>query len=78
MVRGQLAGAAQAVLRGDAFSQCTACSPAVVAALRSGGWPFLLKALRVRASRILPLPSGLRCPCSGCSVHDASRPLVGI
>lgn len=56
MVRGQLAGAAQAVLRGDAFSQCTACSPAVVAALRFGGWPFLLKALRVRASPSLPLP----------------------
>lgn len=56
MVRGQLAGATQAVLRGDAFSQCTACSPAVVTALRCGGWPFLLKALRARASPTLPLP----------------------
>jgi hypothetical protein len=39
----------QMALTGAAFSQCTACSPAVVGALRDGGWPWLLSALRVRA-----------------------------
>ena len=48
MVRGALAGCSQLALRGAAFSRCTACSPAVVGALRSGGWSFLLQALRVR------------------------------
>lgn len=38
----------QMALTGAAFSQCTACSPAVVGALRGGGWPWLLSALRVR------------------------------
>lgn len=38
----------QMALTGAAFSQCTACSPAVVGALRAGGWPWLLSALRVR------------------------------
>jgi hypothetical protein len=41
----------QMALTGAAFSQCTACSPAVVGALRSGGWPWLLSALRVRVCR---------------------------
>lgn len=47
MIRGQLSGFGQLSLTGGAFSQCTACSAAVVAALRQGGWPFLLSALRV-------------------------------
>ena len=42
----------QMALTGAAFSQCTACSPAVVGALRGGGWPWLLSALRVRARPI--------------------------
>lgn len=46
MLRGQLGGFGQLALTGAAFSQCTACSPAVVAALRFGGWPWLLSALR--------------------------------
>lgn len=46
MVRGQLAAGEQTVLRGTAFPQCTACSAAVVSALREGSWPWLLSVLR--------------------------------
>lgn len=47
MIRGQLSGGEQNVLRGAAFPQCTACSTTTVAALRTGGWPWLLSVLRV-------------------------------
>lgn len=46
MVRGQLSAGEQRVLRGAAFPQCTACSGTIVAALRDGGWPWLLAVLR--------------------------------
>lgn len=53
MVRGQLAGFSQLALQGASFSQCTACSAAVVGALRERGWPFLLSALRARLLLVL-------------------------
>lgn len=43
----------QMALTGAAFSQCTACSAAVVGALRAGGWPWLLSALRVCTCHLL-------------------------
>ena len=48
MVRGQLSGFSQMCLSGQAFSQCTACSPTVVEQFRQHGWPFLWHALQVR------------------------------
>ncbi|PSC74928.1 ubiquitin-like modifier-activating enzyme ATG7 [Micractinium conductrix] len=46
MIRGQLSGFTQLCLTGQAFSQCTACSPAVVRAYRQRGRAFLLEGLR--------------------------------
>lgn len=49
MVRGQLSGFSQMCLEGQAFNQCTACSPTVVEQYRQHGWTFLLQALQVFA-----------------------------
>ena len=46
-VRGQLNGFSQMCLTGEAFRQCTACSPAVVDRYRQHGWDFVLEALQV-------------------------------
>jgi ubiquitin-like modifier-activating enzyme ATG7 len=43
MVRGQLSGFSQTCMVGQAFSQCTACSQAVLQAYAADGWGFLLK-----------------------------------
>jgi ubiquitin-like modifier-activating enzyme ATG7 len=43
MVRGQLSGFSQTCMMGQAFSQCTACSEAVLQRYREDGWAFLLK-----------------------------------
>ncbi|PRW33020.1 ubiquitin-like modifier-activating enzyme ATG7 isoform X1 [Chlorella sorokiniana] len=45
MVRGQLGGFSQMCLTGQAFRQCTACSPAVVARYRRRGADFVLQGL---------------------------------
>lgn len=55
MVRGQLSGFSQMCLVGQAFSQCTACSPTVVQQYRQHGWSFLLQALQVRLLSFLAL-----------------------
>ena len=34
---------------GQAFRQCTACSPTVVSAYRARGWDFVLEALQARS-----------------------------
>lgn len=61
MVRGQLSGFSQMCLTGQAFSQCTACSPIVVEQYKQHGWNFLLQALQV--CLVLPLPChALPCP----------------
>jgi len=44
-----LAARAQACMTGQAFRQCTACSPAVVGAYRARGWDFVREALEARA-----------------------------
>jgi ubiquitin-like modifier-activating enzyme ATG7 len=46
MIRGQLSGFSQVVMQGVAFSQCTACSPAVLEAYRRDGWGFVAKVLQ--------------------------------
>ncbi|KAI8475829.1 MAG: E1-like protein-activating [Monoraphidium minutum] len=46
MLRGQLFGFGQVAMEGRAFSQCTACSPAVVDKWRAGRGEFVLDALR--------------------------------
>lgn len=43
MIRGQLGGFSQMCLAGQAFRQCTACSPAVVGEYRQRGHDFLLQ-----------------------------------
>ena len=43
MIRGQLGGFSQMCLTGQAFRQCTACSPAVVERYRRRGADFLLQ-----------------------------------
>lgn len=45
MVRGQLSGFSQMCLTGQAFQQCTACSPTVVEQYKQHGWSFLQQAL---------------------------------
>ncbi|KIY95304.1 autophagy-related protein 7 [Monoraphidium neglectum] len=46
MLRGQLSGFSQVSMEGRAFSQCTACSDAVVALWRARGAAFVMEALR--------------------------------
>jgi ubiquitin-like modifier-activating enzyme ATG7 len=41
MVRGQLSGFGQVCMVGQAFSQCTACSPAVLQQYAAEGWGFV-------------------------------------
>jgi ubiquitin-like modifier-activating enzyme ATG7 len=43
MVRGQLSGFGQMCMAGQAFSQCTACSDAVLQQYKEQGWPFILQ-----------------------------------
>jgi len=45
MVRGCLFGFTQACMTGPAFSQCVACSPAVVGAAGAEGWGFVRRAV---------------------------------
>ncbi|KAL4451192.1 hypothetical protein ABPG77_009264 [Micractinium sp. CCAP 211/92] len=45
MIRGELGGFSQTCLAGQAFSQCTACSPAVVREYRRRGADFVLEGL---------------------------------
>ena len=67
MIRGQLSGGfEQHCLLGAAYSQCTACSPAVVDAFREQGAPFILDALQVLlrvASAVYQhaFPAGMHC-----------------
>lgn len=63
MVRGQLSGFSQSVMEGRAFSQCTACSAAVVGRYLEGGWDFVLQAIKVGrlwGTRSLPVPVTVR------------------
>lgn len=46
MIRGQLSGFSQTCMVGQAFSQCTACSAAVLQQYRADGWGFLLRVLQ--------------------------------
>lgn len=46
MIRGELRGFQQSIMRAQAFSQCTACSDMVVEAYRSKGWDFVLEAMQ--------------------------------
>jgi ubiquitin-like modifier-activating enzyme ATG7 len=46
MLRGQLFGFSQTAMEGRAFSQCTACSDAVVSRWQAGGAEFVMEALR--------------------------------
>jgi len=46
MIRGQLSGFSQTCMVGQAFSQCTACSAAVLQQYRADGWAFLLRVLQ--------------------------------
>jgi ubiquitin-like modifier-activating enzyme ATG7 len=46
MVRGQLSGFGQVCMAGQAFSQCTACSPAVLQQHAREGWSFLARVLQ--------------------------------
>jgi ubiquitin-like modifier-activating enzyme ATG7 len=57
MVRGRLSGFRQTCMSGRAFSQCTACSPAVVARYRAEGAGFVLAAARSPA--VLEAATGL-------------------
>ena len=57
MVRGQLAGFSQMCLTGQAFRQCTACSPAVVRQYRQRGADFVLQVGMVPAA-MRPTGSG--------------------
>jgi ubiquitin-like modifier-activating enzyme ATG7 len=41
MIRGQMFGFGQTCMVGQAFSQCTACSPVVLQQYRSQGWGFV-------------------------------------
>jgi ubiquitin-like modifier-activating enzyme ATG7 len=45
MLRGCLFGFSQAALMGEAYSQCTACSPAVLEEYAAHGWEFVRQAL---------------------------------
>eukprot|EP00882_Tetradesmus_deserticola_P015848 GHRQ01016898.1.p1 GENE.GHRQ01016898.1~~GHRQ01016898.1.p1 ORF type:complete len:260 (-),score=105.96 GHRQ01016898.1:574-1353(-) len=45
MIRGQMSGFTQTCMVGQAFSQCTACSPAVLQQYRSQGWGFVQQVL---------------------------------
>jgi ubiquitin-like modifier-activating enzyme ATG7 len=45
MIRGQMFGFGQTCMTGQAFSQCTACSPAVLQQYRSQGWGFVRQVL---------------------------------
>ena len=49
MIRGQLSGFSQMCLTGQAFQQCTACSPTVVQQYKQHGWSFLQQALQVNS-----------------------------
>ena len=57
MIRGQLGGFSQMCLAGQAFRQCTACSPVVVREYRRRGADFILE---VRARRRGRGPQGRR------------------
>lgn len=57
MIRGQLGGFSQMCLAGQAFRQCTACSPVVVREYRRRGADFILE---VRARRRGRGPQGSR------------------
>ena len=46
MIRGQLSGFSQTCMVGQAFSQCTACSAAVLQQYRADGWGFVLRVLQ--------------------------------
>jgi ubiquitin-like modifier-activating enzyme ATG7 len=46
MIRGQLSGFGQICMVGQAFSQCTACSAAVLQQYASDGWGFILRVLQ--------------------------------
>lgn len=54
MIRGQLGGFSQMCLTGQAFRQCTACSPAVVEQYRQRGAEFVLQVMggRFRGSGV--------------------------
>ncbi len=58
---------AQACMTGQAFRQCTACSPAVVGAYRARGWDFIREALEARAP-----PCSTPCSAVGCSDRTPS------
>jgi ubiquitin-like modifier-activating enzyme ATG7 len=45
MIRGQMFGFGQTCMVGQAFSQCTACSPVVLQQYRSQGWGFVQQVL---------------------------------
>jgi ubiquitin-like modifier-activating enzyme ATG7 len=45
MIRGQMFGFGQTCMVGQAFSQCTACSPVVLQQYRSHGWGFVQQVL---------------------------------
>ena len=51
MIRGQLGGFSQVCLTGQAFRQCTACSPAVVEQYRQRGADFVLQVMGGRFRR---------------------------
>lgn len=59
MIRGQLSGFSQTCMVGQAFSQCTACSQAVLQAYAADGWGFLLKVRFVWL-----LDGSMRCWCA--------------
>jgi ubiquitin-like modifier-activating enzyme ATG7 len=45
MIRGQMFGFGQTCMVGQAFSQCTACSPVVLQQYRCQGWGFVQQVL---------------------------------
>lgn len=57
MIRGQLGGFQQLTLTGRAFSQCSACSDAVVAAWRTQSWPFIAQSLQVNTGPDFKCPT---------------------
>eukprot|EP00195_Chlamydomonas_chlamydogama_P004652 CAMPEP_0202920432 /NCGR_PEP_ID=MMETSP1392-20130828/76854_1 /ASSEMBLY_ACC=CAM_ASM_000868 /TAXON_ID=225041 /ORGANISM="Chlamydomonas chlamydogama, Strain SAG 11-48b" /LENGTH=678 /DNA_ID=CAMNT_0049613927 /DNA_START=212 /DNA_END=2249 /DNA_ORIENTATION=- len=50
MIRGQLSGFSQVCMEGRAFSQCTACSAAVVQQYKEHGWDFIHSVIKSPAA----------------------------